>query len=526
MLEQDQGTLSLEEMYAQKIKKIDEGSIVRGEVVGITNREVLIDVGYKSEGIIPRDEFEDESLPQVGDEIEVLAEKEDEDGMLLFSRKKVEKLQGWERILSQYNEGDLIDGKIIRRVKGGFIVNVLGLDSFMPASLTGIKSGIEQAMNKNMKFQIVKINKARRNVVVSHKHAKEQARQEVADKLWTELKVGEIRKGKVKNLTDFGAFIDLGGVDGLLHITDMSWSRISHPSEMLALGDEVEVMILSFDRDEGKVSLGLKQKSADPWSEVEDKYPIGSRIKGKVVNILPYGAFVELEKGVEGLVHISELSWTKKINDPSDVLAIGDVIEAVVLSIDVPQRKISLGIKQTEADPWSEAENRYPVNSRVKVKVRGFSPEGAFVLFEDGLEGFIPIDDISWTRKPSHPQELLKKGRLVEAIVLSFDMDNRRILLGVKQLFPDPWPKISQKYQVGQEIEGKVIKVADFGLFVELEEGLEGLVYASEIDFQPPQKLEEMHKVGDKIMVTVIKVDVDERKIGLSMKEDGQEQSS
>lgn len=519
MLEQTQGQLS--EMYAQTIKSIREGDIIKGVVVGITAREILVDVSYKSEGVILRDEFSEEEMPKMGDQIEVLIEsREDSDGMVVLSKKKAEKIQGWERVISQFKEGDTIDGKINRRVKGGFIVYIYGMESFMPASLAGAKIGIDQSMNKLLKFQIVKINKPRRNIVVSRKHALEKERQEVADDLWVKLKIGEIRQGTVKNLTDFGAFIDLGGIDGLLHITDMSWSRISHPSEMLALNDKIEVMILNFDRESGKVSLGLKQKTQDPWAEVENKYPVGSRIKGKVVNILPYGAFIELEKGIEGLVHISELSWTKKINDPSDVLAIGDVIEAVVLNVEVPARKISLGIKQTEADPWADAEAKYPIDSRVKVKVRGFSQEGAFVIFEDGLEGFINIDDISWIRKPSHPQELLKKGRLIEAIVLKFDQDRRKIILGIKQLFPDPWPKISQKYSVDQDMEGKITKISDFGLFVELEEGLEGLVYASEIDYQQPQKLEDLFKIGDNIKVKVIKVDPEQRKIGLSMKKE------
>lgn len=394
----------------------------------------------------------------------------------------------------------------------------VGVEAFLPASLAILGGGnIGQLLNQTLNFKIVKINKARRNVVLSRRDVLQKEREESRRKLFDELKKGELKKGTVKNITDFGAFIDLGGIDGLLHITDISWGRISHPSEIVAIGDEIEVVILNFDKENMKVSLGLKQKTPSPWEKVEEKYPLNSRVKGKVVNILPYGAFIELEKGIEGLVHVSEFSWTRKITNPSEVLAIGDVIEAVVLSIDKDNRKISLGIRQTEANPWLELESKYPVGSKIRGKVRNLTDYGAFVEIEDGIEGLIHISDLYWIKKVNHPEEVLKKGERVEVVVLSIDKDNRRISLGLKQLIPDPWPEIVKKFPVDSIIEGKITHIVTFGIFVELEKDIEGLIHISEMELSP-EELKTAFTVGDTIKVKVIKLDEGQKRIGLSTK--------
>lgn len=514
-----QEKFNLAEAYAKTFRRLSEGDIVKGKVIAVGKKDVYVDFGYKSEGIIPIAEFKDTEGVNVGDEFEVLVEsKENEDGMIVVSKKKAEKTQGWNSIVNRCHEGDFIEGKVMRKVKGGLMVDV-GIEAFLPASLVALKGfgNVNQLIGQVLKFKVVKMNKLRKNIVVSRKDAIMEEREVAKKKLIDEVKVGELRKGAVKNITDFGAFVDLGGIDGLLHITDMSWGRISHPSEMLAIGDTIEVMVLNFDKDTMKVSLGLKQKTESPWENIEDKYPIGSKIKGKVVNIMPYGAFIELEKGIEGLVHVSELSWTTRINNPGDVLAIGDVVEAIVLSVDKENHKMSLGVRQIEANPWLDIKEKLTVGTKVEGKVRNLTEYGAFVEIEGGIEGFVHINDMSWTRKINNPKEVLKKGQKVEVMVLAVDPDNQRISLGIKQLISDPWPEIMKKYSLGTKKEGVITKIASFGFFVEIDKDLEGLVHISELELGPEQKIEDNYKVGDNLEVVVIKVDEAERKIGLSL---------
>lgn len=507
-------------IYGQTLKDFEEGQIVKGKIVTITPKEVIIDIGYKSEGIIPLSEFSDPHSLKVGDEMDVLLEsKESEEGMVVLSKIKADRMHGWTKIVGNYSEGHLIEGKVAKKVKGGFIVDIGGIEAFLPASLSAFRGNPNDLIGKTMKFKIVSINKSRKNIVISRREAMQMEKEEIKVKLLDSLKVGEIAGGTVKNVTDFGAFIDLGGTDGLLHITDMSWSRINHPSEVVVIGDKIDVVVLGVDKESGKVSLGLKQKTPDPWLEVETKFPLGSKVKGKVVNLVPYGIFVELEKGIEALVHISELSWTKRISDPSELFAIGDVVEAVVLSVDSQNRKISLGIKQMEVNPWLDVESKYPSGTKVKGKVRSLTDYGAFVELEEGIDGLIHASDMSWTRRIGHPEEILKKGQKIEAIVLSVDGANKRISLGLKQLTPDSWPEIAQKFLAGTILEGKVTKLTNFGIFVELEGEVEGLVHISEIERKTSAKLEDSFKVGDAVKVRVLKVDVEQRKIALSMKE-------
>jgi len=515
-----QEEFDLESAYAKTFRRLSEGDIVKGKVIAIGKKDIYIDFGYKSEGIIPLSEFKDPSTVNINDEFEVLIEsKENEDGMIVVSKKKAEKAQGWDKIVNRCKEGDFIEGKVTRKVKGGLMVNI-GIEAFLPASLVALRGfgNVNQIMGQTLKFKIVKLNRLRKNIVLSRKDAIIKDRDEVKGKLINELKVGELRKGMVKNITDFGAFIDLGGIDGLLHITDMSWGRISHPSEILAVGDSVEVMVLNFDKESMKVSLGLKQKTESPWKDVENKYPVGSKIKGKVVNIMPYGAFVELEKGVEGLVHVSELSWTSRINNPGDVLAIGDMVEAVVLNVGKDSQKISLGIKQIEANPWLDIKEKFSPGMKAEGKVRNMTDYGAFIEIEGGIEGFVHVSDMSWTRKINNPREFLKKAQKLEVMILAVDAENQRISLGIKQLITDPWPEIIKKYTLGTTVEGNITKITSFGFFVEIEKDIEALVHISELELEPSQKLEESYKVGDKVEAVVNKMDETERKIGLSLK--------
>jgi small subunit ribosomal protein S1 len=514
------GKTSFEEAYYDSIKSLKEGEIIKGRIIAINKRDVVIDIGYKSEGLISLDEFTGEDDIKVGDEIDVLLESvEDENGMVVLSKNKAEKIAGWENIINNYNEGDVIKGRATRKVKGGVMVDI-GVEAFLPASQSTFKGPIElnSLLGKEVDYKIIKINKPRKNIVVSRKEVIAQEKVQLKNKVLGELEKGQIRKGIVKNITDFGAFINLGGIDGLLHITDMSWGRTSHPSEVLAVGDEIEVMVLDFDKDSLKVSLGLKQKTPNPWKEVEEKHPVGSNVKGKVVNLVPYGAFVELEKGIEGLIHISEISWTKRINHPSEVLAIGDTVEAVVLSTDTGNQKISLGLKQLEANPWIDAPVKYPENSIIKGKIKNLTDYGAFVELDENIDGLIHVSDISWTKKISHPSEVLKKGQKVEAIVLSVDQENMKISLGLKQLSEDPWSSYVEKYPVNTTVEGAITKITNFGLFVEFDKDLEGLVHISELSEEPSANLEEKYKVGDNVKAKIVKVDNETRKIGLSMK--------
>jgi len=505
--------LTMEQLYNQSVRNIKEGQIVKGRIAAVKNKEAFIDVGFKSEGIVPVHEFSHDEL-QVGAEIDVLIESiEDDLGMIILSRDKAMRMQGWDKIVKSSQDGDLIDGRITKKVKGGFLVNVQGIEGFLPASLSGFKGTLEKdIINNSFKFKIIKVNNLRRSIILSRREAMHKEKEEIKEKLWGNLKTGSIITGTVKAITDFGAFIDLGGIDGLLYITDMSWSKISHPSEIVAIQDKIDVVVLNVDKEAGKVSLGLKQRFPDPWQDIENKYPVNCRIKGKVVNILNYGVFVELEKGVEGLIHISEISWTKRINNPQEIFAIGDMVEVQVLSIDKESRRISLSIKQLESNPWLEVESKYSVGTKVSGRVCGFTDYGAFVELDSNLEGMIHVSDISWTKRINHPQDVLKKGHKVDVVVLSVDGQNRRISLGLKQLQSNPWQEIAQKYPINTTLEAEVINITEFGVFCKIDEELEGLVFSSEIDKEAAASL----KSGDKLTVKVIKVDVEQAKIGLS----------
>ena len=505
----------LEQFYNQSLKIIHEGEVVKGKIVSIGTKEALVDLGYKSEGIVPLSEFNKDEL-QMGNELDYLVEAiEDDSGLIRLSRDKAQRMKGWDILSKSANEGDLVEGKPVKKVKGGFLVDVMGVEAFLPASLSMFKGVNEKDILFNVfKFKVIKLNFARRSLIVSRKEAVQKEKEHAKEKIWLELKIGATYTGTVKAITDFGAFIDLGGVDGLLHITDMSWSKISHPSEVVAIGDKIEVQILNMDKDAGKVSLGLKQKQPDPWQDIANKYQIGTKVKGKIVNIVPYGVFVELEKGIEGLVHVSEISWTKRVTNTSEMFAIGDTIEAMLLNIDREARRISLSIKQLEQNPWLDSEVKYPINSNVQGKVRGFTDYGAFVELDSNLEGMIHVSDMSWTKRVAHPQDLLKKGQKIDAVVLSVDSANRRISLGLKQLQENPWPKIAEKYPLDTVLEAEVVSITDFGVFVKIEDELEGLVFSNEIDKEKAQSL----KAGDKISVKIIKVDTEQGKIGLTSK--------
>lgn len=503
----------LEQLYNQNIRVIREGEIVKGKIVSIRSKEVLVDIEFKSEGIIPVTEFAPQDL-ELGKEIEFFVESiEDDAGMIVLSREKALRIQGWDRIVKNFEEANLIEGRPTKKVKGGFLVDVMGIEGFLPASLSAFKGVSEKdIINKTFYFKIIKTSNLRRSIILSRREAIQKEKEETKEKVWQGLKIGQVYSGTVKAITDFGAFIDLGGVDGLLHITDMSWSKISHPSEVVALADKIEVMVLNLDKNSNKVSLGLKQRFPDPWSDVEKKYMVGSKIKGKIVNILPYGAFVELEKGIEGLIHVSEISWSKRINNPGEMFSIGETIEALVLSVDKETRRISLSIKQMEQNPWADVESKYAAGSKAEGKVIGFTEYGAFVELENNIEGMIHVSDISWTKRLSHPQDALKKGQKVEVVILSVDSQNRRIALGLKQLQLNPWPQIVTKYPVDTVLEAEIINLTDFGVFVRLEQDLEGLVHSSEIDKERLTQL----KLGDKIKVKVIKIDPEQGKITLS----------
>jgi small subunit ribosomal protein S1 len=512
--------LTMEEAMKQSSMRFAAGEIVKGTVIEVRPKEVLVDIGYKSEGVIPANEFEDIKVVKVGDVINVLIEKlEDKEGMVVLSKEKAEFKQNWDKILTICNEGGTISGKVKAVVKGGLLVNI-GVEAFLPASqidVTTIKN-LTTFVGNTYDFKVVKINQERQNIVLSRRELIEQERTERRSKLLGEMTPGDIRKGTVKNITDFGAFIDLNGIDGLLHITDMSWGRIGHPSEILKVGQDIDVVVLDINREKERVSLGLKQKLANPWDNIETKYPIGQKVKGKVVNLVPYGAFVELEPGVEGLVHVTELSWTKRIAKPADVLKVDQELEAVVLGINREEQKISLGVRQLEANPWDKAVEKYPAGTRVKGKIRNLTSYGAFIELEEGLDGMIHVSDISWTRKINHPSEVLKKGDEVEAIVLEVDKTNQRIAVGVKQLSVDPWSNIDTYYKVGDMVTGNVTKLASFGAFVGLQHEIDGLVHISQVSEERVDKIKNVLKVGQEVTARVIKIDKSDRRIGLSIK--------
>ena len=496
------------------------GNIVKGTIIEVRPKEVLVDIGYKSEGVISGNEFEDIKAVKVGDEIDVLIEKlEDKEGMVVLSKEKAEFKKNWERILTICNEGGTIAGKVKAIVKGGLLVHI-GVEAFLPASQIDVitPKNLTQYVGNTYDFKVVKINQERQNIVLSRRELIEQERTERRQKLLSDMTPGDIRKGTVKNITDFGAFIDLNGIDGLLHITDMSWGRVGHPSEILKVGQDIDVVVLDINREKERVSLGLKQKLANPWDNIESKYPVGAKVKGRVVNLVPYGAFVELEPGVEGLVHVTELSWTKRIAKPSDVLKADQEIEAIVLGINRDEQKISLGLRQLETNPWDKAQEKYPPGTRVKGKIRNLTSYGAFIELEEGLDGMIHVSDISWTRKINHPSEVLKKGDEVEAVVLEVDKANQRIAVGIKQLGEDPWANIDKLYKVGDLVTGNVTKLASFGAFIGLQHEIDGLVHISQISEDRIEKIKNVLKVGQEVTARVIKIDKGDRRIGLSIK--------
>ncbi len=509
----------LSDLIDSKFREFREGSIVKGTILEIRPQVVLVDIGYKSEGAIPSNEFEDEEI-EVGDEIEVLLEKlENDEGMVVLSKEKAAHKQNWEKIVKVFLEGGLVRGKVKSVVKGGLTVNV-GVEAFLPGSQVDIipPKDLNEYVGNVYEFKIVKVNDERKNIVLSRREVIEAERSELRQRFLQTVKVGDKVVGAIKNITDFGAFVDLQGMDGLLHITDMSWGRINHPSELLHIGQSVEVIILDVDREKERVSLGLKQMSDNPWEDIERKYPIGQQVKGKVTKLLPYGAFVEIERGVEGLVHVSELSWVKRITRPSDVLEIGQEIEAVVLGISIEEQKISLGVRQLDSNPWDEIELRYPVGATIKGPVRNLTAYGAFVELEEGIDGMIHVSDMSWTRKINHPSEVLKKSDEVEAVVLAIDKANQRVSLGIKQTEDDPWSLIDSRFKVGDLVKGTVAKIASFGAFVSLDGDIDGLIHISQLSEDHVEKVKDIIKVGDVIEARVIKVDKVERRIGLSIK--------
>ena len=512
-------TTELAELIASKFRELREGSIVTGTIQEIRPQVVLVDIGYKSEGAISISEFEDEEI-EVGDQIEVLLERlENDEGIVVLSKEKAAHKQNWDKIVGVYRDGGLVKGKVKSVVKGGLMVNV-GVEAFLPGSQVDIipPRDLNEYVGKVYEFKIVKVNDDRKNIVLSRREVIEAERADQRQRFLETVKEGDKVEGIVKNITDFGAFVDLRGMDGLLHITDMSWGRVNHPSEMLHIGQSLEVVILEVDREKERVSLGLKQMTDNPWADIERKYPINSHVKGRVTKLLPYGAFVELEKGVEGLVHVSELSWVKRITRPSDVLKLDQEIEAVVLSISVKEQKISLGVRQLEDNPWADIESRFPIGTVIKGQVRNLTPYGAFVGLEEGIDGMIHVSDMSWTRKINHPSEVLKKGDEVEAIVLEIKKEDQRVSLGIKQLESDPWESINDRFKVGDMVTGQVAKIASFGAFVNLDGDIDGLIHISQLSEDHVERVKDVIKVGDEITARVIKVDSIERRIGLSIK--------
>ncbi|MEQ8635324.1 30S ribosomal protein S1 [Gimesia maris] len=520
--EGDENDWVLDDVYASVSCAYDVNQIIDGVILSVDGEEVLVDIGFKSEGVVHIDEWsEEEETPKAGDKVQVLLEEvEDEFGLTMLSKRKADRIREWEKVIATHAEGDVVSGTVVRKIKGGLLINI-GVNVFLPASQVDIRrpSDIANYIGRTIECVILKIDEARRNIVVSRRKLIEEKREKLKQDLLSKIEEGQIVKGIVKNIADFGAFVDLGGIDGLLHITDMSWGRINHPTEIVKIDDEIEVMILSVDRDKEKIALGLKQKSPSPWELVESKYPVGTKVNGHVVNVMSYGAFVKLEDGIEGLVHISEMSWTKRINHPSELVNIGDEVEVVVLGVNKDKQEISLGMKQTQSNPWDEVTKKYPEGAQVKGTVRNLTNYGAFIELEEGVDGLLHVSDMSWTRKISHASEVMKKGDEIECLVISVDEERKRIALGLKQLASDPWETdIPQKYQPGAIVQGTVTKITNFGVFVELEEELEGLLHISELADHKVENPEDIVKVGEKLDVKILRVDTDDRKIGLSRK--------
>jgi small subunit ribosomal protein S1 len=517
-------TEEFQELYQESLKPLEEGQILKGTVIDITPDHVTVDVGYKSEGQIPIREFlrRDKKVDvEIGDRIEVLLEKiESEEGLLVLSKEKADKLTIWRDISRSCREGEVMEGEIVAKVKGGLSVELGGVVAFLPGSQIDLKPvrDLDALIGSRLLFKVIKFNRKRNNIVLSRRILLEEERKQQREETLKHLQEGEVIEGTVKNLTDYGAFVDLGGIDGLLHITDIAWGRIGHPSEKLSVGDRIKVKVLHFDREKEKVALGLKQILPDPWESVAEHYPTASRVRGKVVSLTDYGVFVELEEGVEGLVHVSEMTWAKKMKHPSKVVHVGDEVEAVVLDCDPMKRRISLGMKQTEPNPWDVIEQKYPVGTRVTGRVKTVTDFGIFIGFEENVDGLVHVSEMSWTKKIKHPTELYKKGQEVEAVVLNIDRRNERFSLGIKQLTPDPWKEVGRRYRKGDVVTGRVTNVTDFGAFVELEEGIEGLIHVSEISREKIEKPSDVLKVGDSVNAMILHVDPGDRRIGLSLK--------
>jgi len=513
---------SMTDWFTRGVGDIQEGEVVRGRVVEVRDSEVLVDIGYKSEGTIAIEEFRHAgTLPKVGDDIEVYLEsKEDNEGLIVLSKDKADKIKVWDAISSSHDSGTPVEGRVVEVVKGGLAVDV-GVRAFLPGSQVDLRpvKNLTSLVGQSIRAKVIKLNRRRGNVVLSRRAVLEEEREEKKKHTLSVLSEGMVLTGTVKNITDYGAFIDLGGIDGLLHVTDMSWGRIGHPSEIFQIGDQVEVVVLHFDPATGRVSLGYKQKSSDPWADVDQRYPVGSKVKGRIVSLTNYGAFVELEPGVEGLVHVSEMSWTRRVRHPSKLVNVGDVVEVMVLEANKATKRISLGMKQVESDPWATIEERYQPGMRVQGKVRNLTDFGAFVELEPGVDGLLHISDMSWTRNLGHPSEILKKGQAIETQILNVDKDNKRISLGLKQIQPDPWDSVTQRYPMGSRVSGRVVRLTDFGAFVELEPGVDGLLHISQMSSRPIASPAEIVNVNDELTLMVIRVDPNERRIGLSLKE-------
>jgi small subunit ribosomal protein S1 len=520
--EHDAAEDRMEDWYRQELVEFEEGEVVRGRVVQVRDSEVLIDVGYKSEGSIPIEEFQRSGvLPKVGDEIEVYLEaKEDNEGLIVLSKDKADKIKVWDAVSRAHERGTPVEGRVVEVVKGGLAVDV-GVKAFLPGSQVDLRpvKNLAAMLGQTIRAKVIKLNRRRGNVVLSRRAVLEEEREEKKKHTLEVLQEGMALSGIVKNITDYGAFIDLGGIDGLLHVTDMSWGRVGHPSEIFQVGDQVEVVVLHFDRESGRVSLGYKQKSSDPWETVETRFAPGTRAAGKVVSLTNYGAFVELEPGVEGLVHVSEMSWTRRVRHPSKLVSVGDTVDVVVLDVNRASKRISLGMKQVEPDPWATIEERYRPGTRMPGRVRNLTDFGAFVELEPGVDGLLHISDMSWTRNIGHPSEILKKGQELETQILSVDRENKRISLGLKQIQPDPWDSVASRYPMGSRVTGRVVRLTDFGAFVELEPGIDGLLHISQMSSRPITTPGEIVNVGDELTLMVIRVDPQERRIGLSLKE-------
>ena len=513
---------SMEDWFKRGVGDIEEGEVVRGRVVEVRDSEVLVDIGYKSEGTIAIEEFRHAgTLPKVGEEIEVYLEsKEDSEGLIVLSKDKADKIKVWDAISKSHDSGTPVEGKVVEVVKGGLSVDV-GVRAFLPGSQVDLRpvKNLGSMLGQIIRAKVIKLNRRRGNVVLSRRAVLEEEREEKRKHTLSVLSEGMVLTGAVKNITDYGAFIDLGGIDGLLHVTDMSWGRVGHPSEIFQIGDQVEVVVLHFDRETGRVSLGYKQKSSDPWAIVDARFPVGAKVQGRVVSLTNYGAFIELEPGVEGLVHVSEMSWTRRVRHPSKIVNVGDMVDVLVLDVNKATKRISLGMKQVEADPWATIDERYKPGERVQGKVRNLTDFGAFVELEPGVDGLLHISDMSWTRNIGHPSEILKKGQPIETQILNVDKDNKRISLGIKQIQPDPWESVAQRYPMGSRVTGKIVRLTDFGAFVELEPGVDGLLHVSQMSQRPIAAPSDLVNVGDELTLLVIRVDPNERRIGLSLKD-------